>query len=99
MMSKTIQDIENEARQAECTGLFANVMRISVAYQRELARETRQARNDAWIMEAAIKRIELAYGSDSRFNPLEAPPDMLLVQLMKDVIATSQVAKIVDPGK
>jgi len=99
MSKTTIDQIEKQAKDAGMGTLYLSVMRAVYAGVSLSNKERGGKLSDVACVADAFDRVERAWALEERLPVATASADILLVQQLKDEIATSQVAKIVDPKK
>jgi len=98
-MKTTITQIEKQAKDAGLGTFYLTLTKTVYAMVQLKNKENGNKRSDIDCISESFDRIERAWNLEERVPVSRANADTLLVQIMKDEIATSQVAKIVDPTK
>ena len=99
MSKTTIDQIEKQAKDAGMGTLYLSVSRAIYANVTLSNKERGGKLSDVACVAEAWNRIERAWALEERMPVATASTDILLVQILKDEIATAQVSKIVDPKK
>ena len=99
MSKTTIDQIERQAKEAGATTLYLGIMRAIYAMATLRNKENGNKRSDLDCVQESFDRVERAWALEEHMPVSRAGVDILLVQTLKDEIATAQVSKIVDPTK
>ena len=91
----TIEQIEKTAKDNNQSALYLAIIKTAYALEQLRNRETGNKLSDVACIAAAWDRVARAWDLPNRMPANKATPDILLVQMLKDEIAISQVAKIV----
>jgi hypothetical protein len=95
-MTTKIDEIEKQAKNAGLGALYLTTMRAIYAIACLKNKESGNKQSDLACVEETFNRIERAWALEERMPVSRASVDILLVQILKDEIAISQVAKIVE---
>jgi hypothetical protein len=90
-----IEQIEKQCKDAGLSALYLTTMKAVYAMACLRNKENGNKRSDLDCVQESFDRIERAWALEERMPVSRASVDILLVQILKDEIAISQVAKIV----
>ena len=90
-----IDEIEKQARELNLTGLYLAINRAIYANVKLKNEESGNCISDAACIKNATARFERAWNLVERMPVARASTDVLLVQVLKDEIATAMVSKLV----
>lgn len=91
-----IEEIEKQARDLGLTALYLGVMRTVYANVSLKDNESGNKLSDIARVKKAQNRVERAWNLEERMPVARASTDVLLVQQLKDEIATAMVSKLVN---
>ena len=96
MTKQTIDQIEKQCKDAGLSALYLNTMKAVYAMACLKNKENGNKRSDLDCIQESFDRVERAWALEERMPVSKAGINILLVQILKDEIAISQVAKIVE---